>query len=137
MGVGDHRQPSAALPSGNRLCARCTEDWMGPQGRSGWVRKISPPKGFDPGPSCPSRVAILTMLSRYPGILRARATTQTGHVLRAVKSQGTNALNNCVSTYKALLLASGSQCQCFFTVLVRVQEGCLRNTAVLHRLLLP
>ena len=26
----------------------CVRGWVGPQGRSGWVRKISPPTGFDP-----------------------------------------------------------------------------------------
>jgi len=47
MGVGVQRHTLATLPSGRtlyplyrRLC--------GPQGRSGRVRKISPPSGFDP-----------------------------------------------------------------------------------------
>ena len=47
MGVGGQRHASAALPLGkNRypLCRRL----VGPQGRSGRVRKISPPPGFDP-----------------------------------------------------------------------------------------
>jgi hypothetical protein len=35
-----------------------------PQGRSGNVRKITPLSGFDPGPSSPYRVAILTELPR-------------------------------------------------------------------------
>ena len=34
----------------------------GPQGRSGQVQKISSPPGFDPGPSSPLSVAILTEL---------------------------------------------------------------------------
>jgi hypothetical protein len=34
----------------------------GPQGRSGEVRKIGPPPGFDPEPSSPYSVAILTEL---------------------------------------------------------------------------
>ena len=37
----------------------------GPQGRSGQVRKISPPPGFDPGPSSPYSVAIPTELPLF------------------------------------------------------------------------
>jgi len=47
MGVGSRRQAPAALPPGKTrypLYAR----QGGPQGRSGRVRKISPPSGFDP-----------------------------------------------------------------------------------------
>ena len=36
----------------------------GPQGRSGQLRKISPPPGFDTGPSSPWRVALPTELPR-------------------------------------------------------------------------
>jgi hypothetical protein len=38
----------------------------GPRGRSGWVRKISPPAGFDPRTVQPKRVAIPTELSGTP-----------------------------------------------------------------------
>ena len=47
MGVGGQRHASAALPPGQtryRLYRRLG----GPQGRSGRVRKMSPPQGFDP-----------------------------------------------------------------------------------------
>jgi len=47
MGVGGQRRVPAALASGKTrypLYRRLG----GPQGRSGWVRKISPPPGFDP-----------------------------------------------------------------------------------------
>ena len=46
MGVGGQRQAPAALPPGNTrypLYRRLG----GPQGRSGRMRKISPPPGFD------------------------------------------------------------------------------------------
>ena len=62
-GVGGQRQAPAALPPGKTrypLYRRLS----GPQDRSGRVRKISPPPGFDPGPSSPQRVAIPTELSR-------------------------------------------------------------------------
>ena len=47
MGVGGQRHAPAALPAGKTrypLYRRLG----GPQGRSGRVRKISPPPGFDP-----------------------------------------------------------------------------------------
>ena len=47
MGVGDQQPALAALPLGKTrypLYRRLG----GPQGRSGWVRKISPPSGLDP-----------------------------------------------------------------------------------------
>jgi len=47
MEVGGQRQASAAFPRGKTrypLCRRLG----GPQGRSGRVRNISPPPGFDP-----------------------------------------------------------------------------------------
>ena len=47
MGVGGQRHAPAALPQGKTrypLCRRLG----GSQGRSGRVRKISPPPGFDP-----------------------------------------------------------------------------------------
>jgi len=47
MRVGGQRHALATLPPGttqNPLYWRLG----GPQGRSGWMRKISPPKGFDP-----------------------------------------------------------------------------------------
>ena len=62
-GVGGQRHAPAALPPGKTqylLYRRLS----GPQGRSGRVRKISPPPGFDPGPSSPQRVAIPTEISR-------------------------------------------------------------------------
>ena len=47
VGVGSQRHAPAALPPGKTrypLYRRLG----GPQGRSGWMRKISPPPGFDP-----------------------------------------------------------------------------------------
>jgi len=47
MGAGGQRHAPAALPPGKTqypLYRRLG----GPQGRSGWVRKIFPPPGFDP-----------------------------------------------------------------------------------------
>ena len=47
-GVGQHYAP-AVLPSWERPCTHCTGGWVGPRGRYGRVRKISPtPPGFDP-----------------------------------------------------------------------------------------
>jgi hypothetical protein len=48
MVVGGQDHASVALPPENRPGTYCTEDWVGPQGRSGRVRKISSPPGFDP-----------------------------------------------------------------------------------------
>ena len=48
MGVGGHLHAPAALPPGKRPGAHCIGGWVGPQGRSGRVLKISPPPGFDP-----------------------------------------------------------------------------------------
>jgi len=52
MGVGGQRHASVALPAGKTrypLYRRLG----GPQGRSGRLRKISPPPGFDPRPVHP------------------------------------------------------------------------------------
>ena len=46
-GVGGQRHPPAALLAGKWLGNHCIEAG-GAQGRSGRVRKISPPPGFDP-----------------------------------------------------------------------------------------
>ena len=57
MGVGGQRHAPAALPPGKTrhpLYRRLG----GPQGRSGRVRKISPPPGFNPRP-------VQTLASRY------------------------------------------------------------------------
>ena len=47
MGVGDQRHAPAALPPGKPLYLLYRELGRS-QGRSGRVRKISPPPGFDP-----------------------------------------------------------------------------------------
>ena len=47
MGVGGQRHATAALPPGKTRCPLCRR-LGGPQDRSGRVRKISPPQGFDP-----------------------------------------------------------------------------------------
>ena len=47
MGVGGQRHAPAALPPGN-IQYPLYRRLGGPQGRSGRVRKISPPPGFDP-----------------------------------------------------------------------------------------
>jgi hypothetical protein len=47
-GVGDQPHALAALPRGKRPCTHGTGSWMCPKGRSGQVRKIPPPLGFDP-----------------------------------------------------------------------------------------
>ena len=59
MGVGGQRHAPAALPFGK------TRYLGGPQGRSGRMRKISPPPGFDPRTVQPvaSRYSRLS----YPG----------------------------------------------------------------------
>ena len=59
MGVGGQRHAPAALPLGKTqypLYRRLG----GPQGRSGQVRKIPPPQGFDPR-------TVQPVASRYPG----------------------------------------------------------------------
>jgi len=48
MGWAINTTVPAALPPGRRPCTHCIGGWVGPQGRSGWVRKISPPPRFDP-----------------------------------------------------------------------------------------
>jgi hypothetical protein len=47
MGVGGQRHAPAALPPG-KIRDPLYSRLGGPQGRSGGVRKISPPLGFDP-----------------------------------------------------------------------------------------
>ena len=47
MDVGGQRHAPAALPPGKTLYSLYRK-LGGPQGRSGRVRKISPPLGFDP-----------------------------------------------------------------------------------------
>ena len=47
MGVGGQRHGPAALPPGKTRYPMYRR-LGGPQGRSEWVRKISPPPGFDP-----------------------------------------------------------------------------------------
>ena len=47
MGVGCQRHAPAALPPGKTRYTLCRR-LVGSQGRSGQVRKISPPSGFDP-----------------------------------------------------------------------------------------
>ena len=47
MGVGGQRHAPAALPPGKTRYPWYTR-LDGPQGRSGWLRKISPPPEFDP-----------------------------------------------------------------------------------------
>jgi hypothetical protein len=47
MGVGGQRRAPAALPPGKTRCP-LHRRLGGPHGRSGRVRKISPPPGFDP-----------------------------------------------------------------------------------------
>ena len=56
-GVGDQPHVPAALHFGKTECQLCTK-LDGPQGRSGRVRKISPPQGFDPR-------TLQTVASRY------------------------------------------------------------------------
>jgi hypothetical protein len=48
MEVGGQRHAPAASPPGKRPGTHCTGAWVGPNGRSGRVRKISPPPGFLP-----------------------------------------------------------------------------------------
>ena len=57
MGVGDQHHAQAALPLGKTRYPFCRR-LGGPQGRSEWVRKISPPPGFDP-------LTIQPVASRY------------------------------------------------------------------------
>ena len=47
MGVGGQRHAPAVLPPGNNRYPLYRR-MGGPQGRSGGLRKISPPPGFDP-----------------------------------------------------------------------------------------
>ena len=57
MGVGGQRHAPAALPRGNTQYQLHRRP-VGPQGRSGRVRKISPPPGFDP-------LTVRPLASRY------------------------------------------------------------------------
>ena len=47
MGLGDERHAPAALPQ-EWPGTQCTGGWVGPRGRSGRLRKISPPPALDP-----------------------------------------------------------------------------------------
>ena len=62
MGVGGQHHAQAALPPGKTQYPSYRR-LGGPRGRSVRVRKISPPPGSIPGPSCPWRVATTTELS--------------------------------------------------------------------------
>ena len=59
MGVGGQRHAPAALPPG-RARYPLYRRLGGPQGRAGWVRKISPSPGFEIRPVQP-------VASRYTG----------------------------------------------------------------------
>jgi len=63
MGLGGQRHAPAALPPGKTRCLLYRR-LGGAKGRSGHVRKISAPLGFDPRTVQPLRVAIPTELSR-------------------------------------------------------------------------
>lgn len=47
-GVAGERHSPATLPLGKRPSTHCTQTWVGPQGQSELVQKISWPPGFDP-----------------------------------------------------------------------------------------
>jgi len=73
MVLGGQRHPPAALPAGTtryKLCRRLG----GPNGRSGRLRKTSPPPGFDPR-------SVQLVASRYTNC-EARPTIQTVDWLR-------------------------------------------------------
>ena len=65
-GVGGQRHALTALPPG-KTRTLCIGGWLGSQGRSGLVRKISPPTGIR-SPDHPARSQSLYRLS-YPGPL--------------------------------------------------------------------
>jgi hypothetical protein len=48
MGVGGQRHTPAALPPGQETRYPLYRSMVRPQGRSGLMRKFSPPPGFDP-----------------------------------------------------------------------------------------
>jgi len=48
VGVGERHHGLAALLSGNSPSAHFTGGWVGPQHRSGRVKRISPPTVYDP-----------------------------------------------------------------------------------------
>ena len=58
------RLSAAALAQGKRADTYCIGGWVGSQGSSGLVRKISPPTGFDPR-------TVQTVASRWYGSWRA------------------------------------------------------------------
>lgn len=47
-GVAGEFHSPATLPPGRRPRTLCTWSWVGPQGQSEWVQKISCPPGIDP-----------------------------------------------------------------------------------------
>ena len=63
-GVKGQRHAPAALYPRERHGTHCTGGWVGPRGRSGQVRKISPPTGIR-SPYRPARSQLLYRL-RYP-----------------------------------------------------------------------
>ena len=66
MGVGGQRHAPAVLSPGKTLHTLCRKSGE-PQGRSGRVRNISPPPGFDPQTVQPvaSRCADCTLCCHY------------------------------------------------------------------------
>jgi len=68
MGVGGQCHAPAALTPGKNRCL-LYKSLVGPQGRSGWVRKISPPSDSISGLSSPLRVAIPSALSRPTSVI--------------------------------------------------------------------
>ena len=68
--MGGQRHASAALPRGKRPRTHCTGSWMSGKGRSGQMRKMSSPLGFDPRTVQPvaswyTDYAILASASQY------------------------------------------------------------------------
>ena len=92
MGVGGQHHDPAALPPG-KIRYPLYRRLGGPQGRSGRVRKISPPPGFDPRTvqpvaSCYTDSAILAHLNAVRQLTKCcREVSETvGKISRCMKT---------------------------------------------------
>ena len=107
MGVGVQRYAPAALPPGKTWYPLYRRR-RGPQDRSGQVRKISPPRGFDPR-------TVQSVVSRYTDCAIPTPQCQAHELLR--HKVGTPAGPCCIETFIQpwITFTSSSLCCCVET----------------------
>jgi len=120
MGVDGQCQAPAALPPGKTLYPLYRR-LGGPQGRSGWVQKISPPPGFDPWSVHPvaSRYTDCAIPAHFLGkiryIIRASQMVANDNGRVSYVTQGDTAVSN-ISNKKSRCwtFPAGAEC-CIIT----------------------